>query len=208
MTLAKVIKYATLIESSEARASEIEIKEETINKMKISNDDEHLFQLFKQKQLQQNTKQNNGNKCYGCGNVGHYFKSAECPAKDKRCNYCKRPNHFESVCFKKTKEKNEASIKRIEHNSSDSDEYLFKLTDNNIVDVEVKVDNYPITFLIDSGASINLIDKTTFDKLLDNCDVKLNSTSAKVYTYGSKIPLPLKGVFYSNISLGYKHDIV
>jgi hypothetical protein len=84
---------------------------------------------------------------------------------------------------------------------------LFKLTDNNIGDVEVKVDNYPVSFLIDSGASINLIDKTTFDKLLENCDVKLDTTSAKVYSYGSKVPLPLKGVFYSNISLGNKHDI-
>jgi hypothetical protein len=54
LTLAKVIKHATLIESSEAQANEIEIKEESVNKLKISND-EQLFQLFKQKQLQQRT---------------------------------------------------------------------------------------------------------------------------------------------------------
>ena len=36
--------------------------------------------------------------CRNCG--GEYPHNSSCPAKGKNCNYCRKENHFKSVCLK------------------------------------------------------------------------------------------------------------
>ena len=68
------------------------------------------------------------------------------------------------------------------------------------------MDNVPVNFIIDSGATCNVIDKQTFQ--LFNEKVQIHPTKTKVFVYGSQNPLPLLGVFYPTLSLGNKKKIV
>ena len=106
-----------------------------------------------------------------------------CPAKGKKCNYCKKPNHFAAVCRGKQKEtqslksparrakayKNNArrNVKKNTESSSSSDEdYLYSLIkskQDNKVNVTVGGAKFKTT--IDSGATINAIDHGTFSKM-------------------------------------------
>lgn len=36
--------------------------------------------------------------CFNCGNMGHWSKSAQCPATNQICRNCKQKGHFKSVC--------------------------------------------------------------------------------------------------------------
>lgn len=49
------------------------------------------------------------NHCLNCGGTPHHF--SKCPARNKICNYCKKPNHFSKVCrklkYNKSKSMNE-----------------------------------------------------------------------------------------------------
>lgn len=37
-------------------------------------------------------------RCFGCGGGDHSRSTGNCRAKGVKCNYCKRPNHYEIVC--------------------------------------------------------------------------------------------------------------
>ena len=71
--------------------------------------------------------------------------------------------------------------------------------------VEVLVDGLPIKFIIDSGSTVNIVDYNTF-KLLKNT-TKLFDTNLQVFTYGSKDPLKLVGVFYPTLAVGSTQTI-
>ena len=71
----------------------------------------------------------------------------------------------------------------------------------------VKVDNNKVPFLIDSGANINMIDKSTYANLKNKSDIKLLTSKKRIFAYGAKYPLPLEGIFYSNVSVDSTHDI-
>ena len=56
-----------------------------------------------------------------------------------------------------------------------------------------------IPVIIDSGASVNVLDSATFNLLTDKNILRRNS-SVKVYPYGSETPLPVKGTFSARVS--------
>jgi hypothetical protein len=39
--------------------------------------------------------------CYGCGSQEHIFGNNKCPAKGRKCKFCKIPGHLDTVCRKK-----------------------------------------------------------------------------------------------------------
>ena len=56
----------------------------------------------------------------------------------------------------------------------------------------VNIEGVEITALIDTGASVNVIDEVQFEKLSPR--PVITPTSACIYTYGGTTPLPLRGV--------------
>ena len=56
--------------------------------------------------------------------------------------------------------------------------------------------------MVESGASCNIIDSDTFDYLAQSNNVYLEKSYARVYVYGSKNPLDLRGSFFSTVSVG------
>ncbi len=114
--------------------------------------------------------------CRNCGR--NYPHTGACHAKGKICNNRGKPNHFAAVCrgkhnqtrasrnqtYKSSKKHKLRNLKALdtESNSSD-DDYLYTMTNqknNNKVNVTEGGAKFKIT--IDTGATINVIDRDTF----------------------------------------------
>ena len=52
--------------------------------------------------------------------------------------------------------------------------------------------------LLDAGASTNILDKATFDKLSAIKPIALTKSPVKIFAYGSQSPLPVVGKFDNN----------
>lgn len=149
--------------------------------------------------------------CFCCGRAGHRAKDPLCPATGKTCSACGKQGHFAGVCKSAQKvaketiprsatpHRNGLRYVTTEPELSD-DEYLFAIGENKeAATVPVTVGSTSIPVIIDSGASVNVLDSATFTKLMDNGFVLRNS-SVKLYPYGSETPLPVKGTFSANVS--------
>ena len=83
----------------------------------------------------------------------------------------------------------------VEDNTDSDDEYLFAIG-SNMEDntVQITVEGTLIPVIVDSGASVNVLDSATFNRLSES-GVVLRDSRVKIYAYGSKTPLPVKGIF-------------
>ncbi|CAH2108807.1 unnamed protein product [Euphydryas editha] len=145
-------------------------------------------------------------KCVKCGLIGHFAKC--CKTKYKKDNVIGRKKAEKKECKKKKR-----YIKYVISNESDSesseasdsseseDEHVqvnsvfsISVMDNKCM---IQVDKkFPCQFIIDSGASINIIDKHTFHKLIKSgfcCKLK-TKISEKYFAYGGK-ELDKLGIF-------------
>ena len=80
----------------------------------------------------------------------------------------------------------------------DEDLYAFRanVAGNIQGKISVMIDNVvPVRFLPDTGASVNMIDRSTYDILCQAGRYPLFRTNSKIYAYGSDEPLKLKGYF-------------
>ena len=72
-----------------------------------------------------------------------------------------------------------------------SDEEVFTLTEKESAHITIEIEGKVVNILIDSGSTINAMDKHTFDSLNSSQVVKKIPTT--IYPYGSKTPLKLIG---------------
>ena len=102
----------------------------------------------------------------------------------------KKVGHFAAAC--KSKPQNLA-VNLLRNESSSDDEYCFTInsplakttfTLNNALQVE---------FLIDSGSSVNIINRDIFENLESLMSLTLKRSCVKVYPYGCKNLLPILG---------------
>ena len=68
----------------------------------------------------------------------------------------------------------------------------------------ITIGNTVIPVIIDSGASVNLLDSAMFSKLVENRFV-LRRSNVKIYPYGSETPLPVKETSSANVSTPNLH---
>ncbi|KAM7307639.1 uncharacterized protein ISCGN_011275 [Ixodes scapularis] len=109
--------------------------------------------------------------CHNCGGKWpHDGGRSNCPAWGKTCKACNKIGHFAKVCPS-------TSPKAV-----------------------IRVDNVPITFVIDTGATVSVVGEDE----LRNChlDEKIEKTSVKVFPYRATSPLELLGKV--SISMMYK----
>ena len=118
--------------------------------------------------------------CYRCGNVGHFGRDHECPARGKTCHKCGGKDHFGSQCKTtktakppqrrrggKPKGKNpkRKSVRYVESEGGE-DEYAFAVNSAAPPEkINVTVGGVVVAVLIDSGASTNVIDRNLWLKL-------------------------------------------
>ena len=75
---------------------------------------------------------------------------------------------------------------------------------------QVQVNGKAVEMMIDTGASVNLLDEATFHRI--DCGNKLlEHAHSKIYSYGSDTPLPLLGTLSTTIksssNSGYYHPV-
>ena len=224
ITIEKLISIATSREDVEQQASALE-KKESVYEMKCcekdgessnnTEDQQSVYQL--RKPFQYSSRSSNKAfqpsstfkfQCWGCGETsGHRKNENVCPAYGKQCNYCRGRNHFPSMCRAK-RESSESSkgptnyqkpenLKALQ--TPQNQEYIFGLNGEDKFDVELLVDEHPVRFKIDSGASVMVVPKKVGEELVKSGRIKMYNTDVKIFPYGSNTPLPLEGVIYSNV---------
>ena len=139
--------------------------------------------------------------CYRCGRQGHFARNPNCPARNKTCNKCKQVGHFASVCKTKKVQLNEKG--KINHVETD-DEYAFSVdSKNDFGKVQVTVGGQIIKMIIDSGASVNIIDRKLWEKLKEKrIKCRSRKSNKKLFSYGSTKPLNVLGSFTTTTSVG------
>ncbi|KAI8498085.1 hypothetical protein Bbelb_240290 [Branchiostoma belcheri] len=124
-----------------------------------------------------------------------------CPARNQKCLFCSKLNHFAKVC----RAKRERRVHRIKEDVSNSDdEYTFTVGNNpgrnKLPYREVKVGTNKVNFLIDTGASIKVIGEETHRKV---GRPKLTPCRTVIRPYGGG-KLPVKGKFQTVLESGSK----
>ena len=150
--------------------------------------------------------------CNNCG--GEWPHLAQCPAKGKTCRKCGKANHFQVVCRSKNLSKGTKNRPRVqrktpavrpfEHDavSSDDDEYLYSVGNGKSASlskspkVKVTVGGHTFPIIVDTGATINVIDSETF-KQMEN--ITLKPTKVKAYPFTRSEAVRFKGKFNSVI---------
>jgi len=141
-----------------------------------------------------------------CGLCGGQWphRNAPCPAQGKTCRKCGKMNHFARVCRSKPKPNNQrppqsAHTVNMEEPCSGPEEYLFALTPpsdgKKALIVTLKLNDLPVKMLVDTGASIDIIDESTYEMMQKSQSVCLSRPSNRIFAYGSKTQLPVLGKF-------------
>lgn len=147
--------------------------------------------------------------CFCCSCPGHKAKDPLCPAIGKTCSHCGKQGHFAGVCKGAPKQakdmRNDAQQQNglwhvtAQHETSDV-EYLFAISgDKEEKTVSITVAGTLIPVIIDSGASVNVLNSATFNLLMDK-NILLKNSTGKVYPYSSEMPLPVKETFSACVS--------
>ena len=136
------------------------------------------------------------NNCRFCS---YSHKRGRCPAFNRKCNNCGEKGHFGNRC----PENDGKDVKHIENHSSDSnsssDEDIFFIKEisgigdeddqlEDIWNVDLDVCGTMVTFKIDTGAQVNVLPKSQYNKLLKRPKLLKSSTKLKAYN-GSSIPV-------------------
>ncbi|XP_062610190.1 uncharacterized protein K02A2.6-like [Saccostrea cucullata] len=149
-------------------------------------------------------------KCRNCGKEWPH-KDRPCPAKDKACNKCKKIGHFAKQCrsgqkqdtrnFNRTPKSKKPGVNNLDNGSSD-EEYAFGLqicATKSLPIANVKINGIKVDMLVDSGASVTVMDESTFERVSRKKPIKLSKSNAKVHAYGTKAALPIRGKFRAEI---------
>ena len=149
--------------------------------------------------------------CDRCGNTGHYSGDPTCPARGKTCSHCSGPNHFAAVC--KSRSSPTSRVYLVHQMSGDESEdepaFAFHLKDSSSRGPTVKanIGGVDMQILVDSGATKNIVDVTTWEWLKQNriiCESKVAQRHKKLYSYASTTPVQEKGTFSTTVKIGPK----
>ena len=83
------------------------------------------------------------------------------------------------------------------NDSSSDDEYLYTTghAGSKTPQAEIQVHDFPVKMLIDTGASIDIVDEATFSQLARNRTIALEDTNKRLFAYGSDSQLDIVGKF-------------
>lgn len=150
-------------------------------------------------------KDGTSKKCTKCGYDKHQ-KFQKCPAKNERCSYCHRNNHFASVCRKKLSAHHvdhqvESDIYSSEYDSDEpEDAYAYTVHQADLISSmgksddewfeDVEIGNQAIKVQIDTGTKESIMPISVYKSL--KCKNKLRKTRHQFESY-SNHTLQLEG---------------
>ena len=200
LSLTDLLQQARSLELADYRASEME--REHTNALKTN---------YSAKQPPKHTHEYK--KCGWCGGQRH--RRQECPAYGHECQNCHKQNHYSSVCRQpkqtedmKTSQRFPRSHKHkvrqvVEEQNNDSqsnsdEEEVFTINgEKKIPTVKVKLFDTETEFLVDSGATVNVIHISTKNRICPK--LKLLQPCQKIQAYGTTDPLPIAGYFDAEV---------
>ena len=166
--------------------------------------------------------------CGNCGNQGHAAYSPKCPAMGKNCSKCGKLNHFADMCRSEPKQPKGQSQKKQQrqsrqngkdkadvvadevqgHTSDEDSDYSWAAsqshdTDRPVFVVGVNGQNFQL--LADSGATVNILTQEDYEKLLHR--PTLMPHNRKVFGYGGKVALCVKGKFTAKLSAAANNHV-
>ena len=123
--------------------------------------------------------------CFGCGRSDHRFKSRDCPAIGKICNFCGNLNHFSGQCLKKKK-------KAVTQNSKNSlqlgtlEKHISLRQCEVTLAVEHSSQTVVLSFMVDTGADISTIHESCVNRHFPNatkgqCDYMVRNFDGSVF---------------------------
>ena len=229
LTLDALLAKGRSIEASEMQASGMEqsstsgMQNEKVNKVSSK---KHLKKLPFNQPTPPPTQ---STQCRNCG-LAWPHKGSPCPAKGQVCKACGKPNHFARVCRTKLavppkrgrsrfQPKFASRVHQVtteetvdsdsEETDSSDDEYLFTLGNTasgaKTPVISVSVSNIPVPMMIDTGASTDIIDESSFSDIQRNGEIELLRSTKRIFAYGSDSQLHVLGQFTADICIGTKH---
>lgn len=126
--------------------------------------------------------------CRNCG--GQYPHQTVCPARGNTCNYCGKLNHFRSVCYKLKNKQQVQMVADDQSGQTDSDDsdYCYTIhsqdhtvntVKHSLPQVAMKLNDTPISLLIDTGSTVNIIGEDTHKKI---GSLKIHKTQSLICT--------------------------
>ena len=195
LSLQDLLQQARTLELADARASEMERAEN-------ANAVQHREKTQKRNSSSKQTK-----KCGWCGGQRH--KREQCPAQGKICLNCGKENHFANAC-RAPKEASKGDkprrrpqkphkVRQVEEQSDSSTdaESVFTVGKGKTPRVKTKLCGVETEFLVDSGATVNVIHSSTKQKVCPK--VKLRQPCPRIQAYGASEPLQIAGFFEAEI---------
>lgn len=145
-----------------------------------------------------------------CSRCLKIHKFGNCPAFGKKCNKCKRLNHFAIVC--KSKDIQVNTLSRDNDDGSDSGgEFALAYSikshgKKNIWIQDVQIENSFVKFKLDTGSDANIIPVSTVQGIIGNPMLKPTRTTLQTYS-GHRI-FPLGEIVLHCVSNGNRSDEV
>ncbi len=149
--------------------------------------------MLLRRQLRSRPRPQASRPCDNCGSSSHLSRAQNCPARDQTCRNCGKRNHFASVC--RSAAAVSAQAPTIIHNVY-SAPVSFKAC-------SVRLNDVCIPLLLDTGASVSLLNMQTYNTFFGA--LTLSAPSASLCGYGdSKIDL----VGSLQVTVGYGNKMV
>ena len=151
-----------------------------------------------------------GMSCNNCHKRGHFARVCRQPRsvnKSPTQNYKNMPQDGREINNKQNTGSHGAmryvsgASLPVPGESSSDDEYVFELgAAGKMPHAIVKIGDFPFDLIVDSGATVNVLDNTTFLKITANRPITLSETRLKLFPYGSSTPLSIQGCFNAHVS--------
>ncbi|XP_060076193.1 uncharacterized protein K02A2.6-like [Ylistrum balloti] len=203
LTLDQLRTIAATMEMADVQAKKMESPLSSVNQINF----------VKQKDTKRSTSSSTKALCFRCGREGHFAKDSGCPAKNKKCNKCGKMGHFRACC--KTKEPRclkaeRSTLSKVKGkvNCVESEaEYAFSVQHTDADRLSFMVGGHKVDMVVDSGATVNIIDKPTWEDLKKRKIVcRSEKTDKRLYSYGADKPLSLLGKFITTVSVDGSDD--
>ena len=206
LDLTALLKAGRALELSETQAKGVESDKTTVNTVKHKSKYETYSRKGKgrrrEKQSQpraeshkESRKSNGSSKCRNCG--GAYPHNDSCPARNKKCISCGKLNHFAKVC----RTVPSGSVKRVtEEDDTDEEDFVYAVGEKKQPMCRLAIGGEYVELMLDSGASVNLIDEVTYRRFYKGKAQTLAQAKRRVFSYGSPTPLPLLGTIHAKIT--------
>ena len=111
-----------------------------------------------------------------------------CPTKNKKCASCGKLNHLAHVCRTNPPE----SAKLVTYQDTDEEDgYVYTVGRDTQPMCRVEINGKQVEMMVDSGASVDLVDECTFNELYKGKEEIPTDTKRKIFSYGFPTPLPL-----------------